>query len=308
MDFCEQNGVLVAFKIIGILIFIIKILVPLLLIIVCTYDFAKAFISSEEKVVSEAIAAFIRRFIAAVIIFFIPTIISYVLDLVDGANETLGSFTNCTDCLLKPNECDTQAIGSDINTKEGKDGIKLVDEIESGSSSNSTSENTTDANNSTTTTNTDTQSTSTPSDTTATTSTTDTSSTENAKTDSKTTDNNKTNNSELKVGAGNVCFKNPGTIADKIIKIYGCDDKKCYLDSNRKDSVQRSNTYKPKKGNKCATKYCKKQTNNTYMVVRISRCEGIIDKTGKERIYCYDVDGKTHLQSDLDKNLKNCKK
>lgn len=114
MEFCTNNGVLIAFKIIGYLIFIVKIIVPLLLIIMGIIDFSKALISNDEKSISDAISTFIRRFIAAIIIFFIPTILSFVLDLVDGANETLGTFTNCTSCLLKPTSCDTKDLGEDM--------------------------------------------------------------------------------------------------------------------------------------------------------------------------------------------------
>ena len=87
ITFCEENNVLLTFQIVGYIIFIIKIVVPLILIIMGVMDFAKAAISSSDKANSEALSSLIRRIIAGVIIFFIPTVISFGISLIDGFSK-----------------------------------------------------------------------------------------------------------------------------------------------------------------------------------------------------------------------------
>ena len=103
------------FQIIGYLLFIAKIIVPLLLIILGTIDFAKATISSDDKAPRDAVVALIRRIIIAVIIFFIPTILNFLLSLINGASEAFNDngFSGCTDCLFDPfGDCEASDIGS----------------------------------------------------------------------------------------------------------------------------------------------------------------------------------------------------
>ena len=102
--FCEQNGVRKTFQIVGYILYIAKIMVPLILIILGTIDFAKATISSDDKAPKDALAALVRRIIIAVIIFLIPTILNFLLGLVNGASEAFknSEFTDCTECLFDP--------------------------------------------------------------------------------------------------------------------------------------------------------------------------------------------------------------
>ena len=114
INFCDQNGVQKTFQIIGYLLFVAKIIVPLLLIILGTIDFAKATVSSDDKAPRDAVVALIRRIIIAVIIFFIPTILNFLLSLVNGASEAFNDngFTGCTDCLFDPfGDCEASDIG-----------------------------------------------------------------------------------------------------------------------------------------------------------------------------------------------------
>lgn len=104
INFCEQNGVRKTFQIVGYILYIAKIMVPLILIILGTIDFAKATISSDDKAPKDALAALVRRIIIAVIIFLIPTILNFLLGLVNGASEAFknSEFTDCTECLFDP--------------------------------------------------------------------------------------------------------------------------------------------------------------------------------------------------------------
>lgn len=102
--FCERNETRKTFQIIGYVIFFAKIIVPLLLIILGSIDFAKAVISNSDKAPQDALKAFGIRIIIAVIIFLIPTILSFLIGLIDGASETFEdtAFSDCSDCLLDP--------------------------------------------------------------------------------------------------------------------------------------------------------------------------------------------------------------
>lgn len=104
INFCEESGVLTTFQIVGYLLFVAKIVIPLLLIILGSIDFAKATISSDEKAPKEALVSLIRRILIAVIIFFIPTILNFLLSLVYGAQDAFNndSFEGCSDCLFDP--------------------------------------------------------------------------------------------------------------------------------------------------------------------------------------------------------------
>ncbi len=106
VTFCS-SGVKKSFQVIGYIIYIAKIIIPLLLIILGSIDFAKAVISTSDKANSEAISALVRRIIIAVIIFLIPTILDFLLGLIDGAKDTASNsdFTSCMKCLTNPKNC-----------------------------------------------------------------------------------------------------------------------------------------------------------------------------------------------------------
>ncbi|MEG1596898.1 MAG: hypothetical protein RSB99_02700 [Bacilli bacterium] len=64
----------------------IKIIAPILLILFGTLDFGKAVLSGDKDALSKASKDFIKRAIAVVAIFFIPTIINIIFSLVDSIN------------------------------------------------------------------------------------------------------------------------------------------------------------------------------------------------------------------------------
>ena len=66
---------------------IISIGVPILLIGLLTYDFAKAVFAGDEKEVSKVRGTAIKRIIIAIVIFFVPTLLNLVFDLVNTVWE-----------------------------------------------------------------------------------------------------------------------------------------------------------------------------------------------------------------------------
>ena len=107
-DFCATTANIWA--LLGHVVTIIKIVIPLILIVLGMLDLGKAVIASDDKAISKAVSALVKRFIAAVVMFFIPTIVSAVFsalsvgDVGENANICIQCVTNvgggtCTNAL-----------------------------------------------------------------------------------------------------------------------------------------------------------------------------------------------------------------
>jgi len=103
-NLCSDGGIRKAFKIIGYLVMIAKWIVPLIIIVLGMMDYFKASISNDEHALSKATIALIKRIIAGIVVFFIPTIILAGLNLIQVTgnieNEEFGA---CTKCIFDPN-------------------------------------------------------------------------------------------------------------------------------------------------------------------------------------------------------------
>ncbi len=106
INICEDGNILKGIRVVGFVFFVLKILVPLILIVMATVDFAKAVISSDDKSNKDAINKLVRRTIIAVIIFLIPTVLDFAFSFVDRAVNTMRSFDACSTCLFDPLNCD----------------------------------------------------------------------------------------------------------------------------------------------------------------------------------------------------------
>ena len=107
---CSDDGVRKAMQILGYVIFIAKIIAPLILIVIGMMDFSKAVTSSDEKALRKAIEALVRRLIAAVFVLLAPTLLLIIVNTLDPTDAHLasteqGTFHSCTRCLLDPNDC-----------------------------------------------------------------------------------------------------------------------------------------------------------------------------------------------------------
>lgn len=67
---------------------LLKIIVPLLVIGLSIYDFIKAITAKDEKDLKKAFQKMAKRFIYAVILFFLPLLLNLILDLV-GTNSSV---------------------------------------------------------------------------------------------------------------------------------------------------------------------------------------------------------------------------
>ena len=97
--FCQDSAEI--WQLVGNVITVLKIAIPVLIVLLAAIDLGKAVISSKEDEMKKATNSLIRRFIAGVLIFFLPTIVTVVFGLVDKGS-TDGVI--CMDCISSPND------------------------------------------------------------------------------------------------------------------------------------------------------------------------------------------------------------
>lgn len=102
-EFCSETATIMQF--IGYIITIIKIAIPILIIAFGILDLGKAVVSSDDSQIKKSAKSLMWRAIAGVFIFFIPSIVLWLFGAIDQYKDNNDQFSNCTTCLLKPNEC-----------------------------------------------------------------------------------------------------------------------------------------------------------------------------------------------------------
>lgn len=113
VDICaSSSGTLKVFQVIGYILYIIKILVPVIIIVLGTIEFGKASISKDEKSIMVAANNLLNKFIIGVLIFMIPTLLDALLSLVPDTSDATKDYEKCTTCLLSPfnEECDAKDL------------------------------------------------------------------------------------------------------------------------------------------------------------------------------------------------------
>ena len=108
----EQIGFCVntanVWQIVGIALLIFKIVIPILLIIWGMLDLGKAVIASKDDEVKKSVKSLAMRAVAAVVIFFIPTIVSLVMGLISNFQQSgaADDWKVCRTCITTPNDPD----------------------------------------------------------------------------------------------------------------------------------------------------------------------------------------------------------
>lgn len=93
LSICDNPDVLQVMRIINIVITVIKIAVPILLIIFIMIELIGA-VADEEKF-KKVTSGAVKKFIAALLIFLIPTFVQVIVVNVVGSNETNEEYKNC---------------------------------------------------------------------------------------------------------------------------------------------------------------------------------------------------------------------
>ncbi|MBE6152894.1 MAG: hypothetical protein E7166_01515 [Firmicutes bacterium] len=123
MDICKGDA-LIIFEVIGNILTIIKIAVPILLIIMGSLDLMKAVIAGKEDEIKKSQGTFVKRSIAAVIVFFIPTIVGLILSVI---NETKSS---CLTCVLNTSTCNVSSNSNNNNGNNNSSNNNDLQEVE----------------------------------------------------------------------------------------------------------------------------------------------------------------------------------
>ncbi len=91
---------------------IIKIVVPILLIIFGMMDLAKAVMAQKEDEIKKGQQTFIKRIIAAVIVFFVITIVQMIVSFISNDNDDI---TSCFNCFVNGKNCTVDNSGAKID-------------------------------------------------------------------------------------------------------------------------------------------------------------------------------------------------
>lgn len=89
----------------GIFLTMLKILIPIMIIIYGTMDFVKATTNKDYSASKEATKTLTRRTAAGILIFFIPTIMSFAMSLISHVAPKENEFLSCTNCLFNSKKC-----------------------------------------------------------------------------------------------------------------------------------------------------------------------------------------------------------
>lgn len=120
-DFCETSSFLKVIWFIKELLGYVFVLVPIGLIIMLSVDFAKNVIAGREDDMKKNLNVAIKRLIMSVIIFFIPTVVSVVMSLVDDSGLLISmKFDVYYDCIENANKEEIDRIV--LEEKEEKQG------------------------------------------------------------------------------------------------------------------------------------------------------------------------------------------
>ena len=102
----STNPQLVAsFKLIGIFVNIVKIIVPIILIIMGSLDITKAVIDKNDGAIQKSLIVFLKRSIAGVLVFLAPSVILGIFHSIDGLDNFDSGYSTCVDCILGSSSC-----------------------------------------------------------------------------------------------------------------------------------------------------------------------------------------------------------
>ena len=103
----EGRKIIAGFKFVGIIITIIKIVAPIILIVMGMIDISKAVVDGKDDSVKKSMITFLKRAIAAVLIFISPKILLALFNTITGFDnlENDGDYGYCVQCLLGGESC-----------------------------------------------------------------------------------------------------------------------------------------------------------------------------------------------------------
>ena len=110
--FCASTANI--WQVVGIVMLIFKIVIPILLIIWGMLDLGKAVIAAKDDEIKKSVKSLAMRAVAAVVVFFIPTIVGLVMGLIsDFKNTAKDDWKVCRICITDPHDDECNHLASD---------------------------------------------------------------------------------------------------------------------------------------------------------------------------------------------------
>ena len=97
--FCYETAQIWQFA--GYIVLVLKIIIPAILVILGVIALGKAVISDDTKEIKTAVNGLIKKFIVAVCIFFIPTIVSALFSAINWG-DVKPDYDTCIKCIASP--------------------------------------------------------------------------------------------------------------------------------------------------------------------------------------------------------------
>lgn len=83
---------------------IIQVAVPIVLVILGSFDFFKGITAAKEDDIKKRQTIFVKRLIVAVLIFFVFIIVKFVVGVISEDNDYSNNIIDCTQCFIN-NDC-----------------------------------------------------------------------------------------------------------------------------------------------------------------------------------------------------------
>lgn len=99
-NFCADFGS--TLRLVSISILIVRILVPLLIIIMGTFDIYKSVTSGKADDLKKQMITFGKRIIIGLMVFFLPSFVNLVVNALD---DSPSDYKTCLSCISSPSNC-----------------------------------------------------------------------------------------------------------------------------------------------------------------------------------------------------------
>lgn len=103
-DFCQENSVRDILYLVGIVMTVIKIVVPIILIIVGSTTLIQAIGKQDDKEIKTATSSLAKKAVAAVVIFLFPSIVGLLMGLIGGEQFSKDNNEGCYTPLFRISE------------------------------------------------------------------------------------------------------------------------------------------------------------------------------------------------------------
>lgn len=104
-NICDEDSMQTVLRLVGVLLIIVKMLVPLILVVMGTIDLAKAVIGKDEKELGKSLKTFMLRIALGIFIFFIPSLVNWAFSVFNEYSDGDASVNKCVTCVLDPGNC-----------------------------------------------------------------------------------------------------------------------------------------------------------------------------------------------------------